>query len=525
MLVKSIDSEIRSSFLSDKGIETPITSYQALNELAVNKSIIGFGEATHGSLELRAAFCDLAKELISNKKVNVVAFAERDFCESTSLWKFITRSQQDIDGQILLPYSTKMERDLVLWIQRYNANKAFNDKVWILGLDIFNTKAAAHQVITWIEDLNIDLPDKHKDILHDISSLPFYYNIYTEKYSIDQIARLMGFLEGEAAKADISETIKQIFFQVVKNFRHSVEFSYSGNQQIRDQAMFDNLAWIRQQRPSQVLIFAHNSHLEKETGNTLSSGIKRLGHLIGENYPQEYLCIGSDIAKGTYRAGPNNRIYEIPTSFNKIGNIIGKSVQDSSGYLLWKKSDALQTFFNKDRFITYGVLDTDRPTYPIHKNSVGAFDALYWIRTSSPMEVSAKNDFTLLLPMNKTFHSNVLSRDSLHLSFNSSFAPINEAINNSSLSFGVTLFSNNKNIGFTRIILEDIDKNEEIKMKIPDNCDSLNLFIYGETVQYVQLRDVIINDSTLNFKNFLYNGENYTREILDSSAIALTLKY
>ncbi|SEN63187.1 Erythromycin esterase homolog [bacterium A37T11] len=525
--IKSIKNKVDENLFTGAIFEQNRT-IEKLNEAFVNKSIIGFGEATHGTQEIRDAFCDLAKMLVEKGKINVIAFAERDFCESLSTNYFITGDSSVHIGQMLFPYSSKKEKELILWVQEFNKTKANNHKIWILGLDIFNTRSAAFQILKMANKINIELTSFQKQALNDISGLPFFYNIYKQKYSLNQINGICDSLSAALSNIRLKDKMATIdlFVNVLENFRCSIELSYNHPDDLRDNSMFKNLNWIRNQRSAKVLIFGHDAHLEKMVGNTLSSKVKRLGHYIYKAYPEDYVNIGSEVTKGKYRSGPNKRIFRIPEDFNKIGNILEQCTQNiSNGYLFWNDDKIIQTFFEKDRYITFGLLDTDVPTDPLHKRSVDAFDILYWTRNSSPLIATSINNFTFLHAMDKRDIKNVLKNGSLSLSIQSSFIPISVDNFNSSPYIGVNMFSKKKSTGYYLFKLENLDSDQNFNLKISSICDSLNIFLYGESSIEYKFKNFKVGQNKLDFKSLLYDGESYHMTYMDRTAVAIHLKY
>lgn len=523
-LIRSISSAVSHAFLPDSQSKENDNSFLALKSVIKDKTIIGFGEATHGTIELRAAFCVLAKRLIEDGEVNVVAFGERDFSEITDLNSYVRYGDDNATGQHLLPYATDAEQDLVLWIRNFNKGKDEKEKVDVIGLDIYNVRAAASNILTILKSYDLEASPEQIQILNVISSLPFYYNIYKDKYPIDRVLSIADTLEAEVKKNKDIIQDDPLLFQILETFRLSVQFRYTGDQRLRDAGMFNNLLWAMEQRPSKTLIFGHNSHLEKEVGNTLSSGVPRLGHMISERFADEYLVIGSDLSEGKYQAGPNNMIYNIPTSYNKIGNILAKCLKDSSGYLFWNKTDTLRRFFNNDRFITYGVLDTYAPTYPIHKNSSDAFDILYWSEKSTPAVISGNNSFTLFLPISKNTNANLMGADSISISLSSTFSHLSDKLGNPTYSFGIAQFSEGKNIVYDFVKM-DYSDNRNLLLDIKDNCDSLNFIIYGESVDNVILKDLYINEKSFPITKMLYDDKSYNSKKINDSSLELSLSH
>jgi len=67
------------------------------------------------------------------------------------------------------------------------------------------------------------------------------------------------------------------------------------NQVSRDEAMANNVAWLRQRYPGEkIILWAHNGHIWKDP--------ERLGGYLSKRHPAEYLAVGFATAAGEYRA-------------------------------------------------------------------------------------------------------------------------------------------------------------------------------------------------------------------------------
>ncbi len=69
-----IKEEFRVINLTEKSPFKQLILSAEFNQEIKGKNIIGFGEATHGTVEFRESFCELARELIINNKCNTMYF-------------------------------------------------------------------------------------------------------------------------------------------------------------------------------------------------------------------------------------------------------------------------------------------------------------------------------------------------------------------------------------------------------------------------------------------------------------------
>jgi len=496
----------------------------------INRSkIISFGEATHGTLAFRKAFVRLTQGLILKNKVKIVMFTERDFSESLELKdELIDNTSKAVTDFILFPYSSLIEKEFVYWVKNYNKTQSPDNKVWIVGGDLFTPKYSAWNALLFCAKHKIQLPGKTRNLLKEISSLPINYPIFKQKYQLATVLNILEPVKNEVLQNTVD---KQVFddsdlwlLQSVLNLEKSIKFVYTGKQQLRDEGMFSNLQWLVSRRPtSKIMLFGHNAHLEKQTGNTLSANSPRLGWTLEKIYTDKYFAIGSETEKGFYRSGPNRRTFAIPESGGKIGAVIARTVASNNGFLNLHYSGKIESFFNKDHYITYGVLDSDAPTYPLMKNTADAFDSIFWCRESEPLTVSDFNNFALLFIKSKQNSKTIFDKKVINVSVDAIVDTVaNKPLVNDKLYLSVVYFANRKLLDLN--IKKITPLNNYLNFSIPPRCDSLTVFLSGENIRKINLRNFKINNTPILFKNAYFEGANFEKKLTNDSSFSLLFR-
>lgn len=489
-----------------------------LGDLLDGKTIIGFGEATHGTDQFREGFKEFAKIVVQQGRTNIIIFSERDFADSWKVNEFITTDSDSSSIGSVFPYSSAHDRELILWLKEFNAGKAEEEKVLVFGADCYTPRTAAMNAIHYSRENRIELPDSTRMVLNDLAFTPAHFPFFLSKYQIDEMVRhlepmnkVMQFSANKrltTKESLILEGIRSLQDLVVNSGLKGQDKLSSG---LRDSLMFRNVEWAAaQKKEAKVLIFSHNSHLEKVKSNVMTGNNGRLGWLLNQKYGDKFYMIATDVEKGTYRA-KNDIIYSIPQSMYKIGSIISESVSAPAGFLDLHASPKLEQFFNKRRYITFGNVDAGAPTYPAVENFASAHDAVFWIKESSPMVVSNANGYSFLKSFSSKADPDLFNADELTITVNMSFdRESSERYYYDSPAVGVIYFSNSKIVDYQ---INEFPNDNDIltaSRNLKPHVDSLVLFIAGDNTKRFTLRDIRLNSSHhLKPGNLSFTALNY----------------
>lgn len=292
--------------LSGTGTDTA-AFHQTLTRIVSGKSIVGFGEATHGTAEFERAFALITKKLVREQDFNVVVFAEMNFADTWQLNQYVLQDEGETEVGFHTPYTFLQEDRLQLieWIHTYNKGKAAHEKIWFMGADVNTPNGTAHNALLYCSENGISLPTQTRTALNTIAQLPLYSQAQAlrDSASLDNILTkinpLYKLVQQHASQQD-SLDLRQLWLaQSVANLNNALRSYYAVSHRedpFRDSTMYSNLKWVMAQRPdAKMLVYAHNAHIEKKVGiSAMSPDIARLGWHINQHHQKAFVVIGTE---------------------------------------------------------------------------------------------------------------------------------------------------------------------------------------------------------------------------------------
>ena len=288
----------------------------SLNQIP-NSKIYGLGEASHLHEEFFKIKSTLIKNLIKTRGLNTIYF-EESYGATTRLNDYLVHG----DGNpktILSSFRQKIWNNsyilkLFEWINSYNSDKPFNEKVKVYGIDsMFN-----YDLSTIIENIvrnKIDLSSEERKLLNQYSK---------EIISLRKI-------DHPNKNIDLLETIKDRVIQndnfsqnsrtdcvlAIVALQNYIRFMNDPMQSTRDQNMKEIIVEHIEVDGNfkKAAIWSHNLHIQKASILDLKAGKNRafntktpsLGERLKAELGNDYYAIGFDFATGELAAMKNGK--------------------------------------------------------------------------------------------------------------------------------------------------------------------------------------------------------------------------
>ena len=345
-LVEALDKELYP--LGVNPLSWSDNDLSFLDPLA-NKSIIGLGEATHGTSEFFKSKFSMFKYLVENHDFKVFAF-EADFGESLLINDAIQRgATSEIENLMntnmhFWTWRTEEVKDLLEWMSEYNINQADEDKIHYMGFDCqFNT-FHPDMVKEYLVSVSAPFISDAIQILDEAeaasqanfdSYTPESFENYLEQLDALQdsiVTHAPDFIGSSSAKEymlnlRLARVIRQVSEVVYANSIEDTLINY------RDQYMAENAAWMKEYfNGSKMVLWAHNSHIGNDP--TLFGGGGSMGRHLRQEFGSDYTTIAFLFAQGSF------------TAYSQIGQLESQNInaipkQNSINYLMSRGKESV----------------------------------------------------------------------------------------------------------------------------------------------------------------------------------------
>jgi erythromycin esterase len=301
----------------------PLTDLGFLDNFVRGATIVGLGEATHGTSEFFHMKHRLLRYLVEREGFTIFAI-EANMPECYRLNEYVLSGQGDpemlLKGIYFWTWNTQEVLDMIKWMRAYNAGLDGHDgkKLQFTGFDMQIPQVADTIAVRMISEMDPEFTDSARHVLLTTPTSPRSIQEMNEikskaAASEVEVLRLLDHLLLKRQQY-LQHSTKDSVDWMIQNVRIvqqalSLEASTS-NYSIRDSCMAWNIGWIRDHNPGQkIVLWAHNGHIQKDSLGLFRS----MGACLSEIYQQGYRNIGFAFDSGTYTAKPRNMRGKVQT--------------------------------------------------------------------------------------------------------------------------------------------------------------------------------------------------------------------
>jgi len=282
-----------------------LNDLKILKQLIGEASIVGMGEATHGTSEFFKIKHRVFRFLVEEMNFKVFAI-EASFGEANRINEYILEGKGDLEkliwGMGFWTWATEEVRDMITWMRMYNKNKKPEKQIKFYGFDMQYNQGSIEWLSSFIKkniqqqnDLLL-LIDKYKGIQFENVKTPpnliiDTLNILKNKVIVleDEIIKNSSIKEFELALKYIDVLIQDAHLEGLKIGQRFDQ---------RDKDMAQNIEWIFQYEDNKkMLLWAHNGHITE---------MRHFRHAMGEHlhrrFKNDYYSIVFEFNYGQFNA-------------------------------------------------------------------------------------------------------------------------------------------------------------------------------------------------------------------------------
>jgi erythromycin esterase len=326
-LVKIMEEQAKP--LNSVEPQASLNDLQPLKTMIKDASIVGLGEATHGTSEIYKTKHRLVKFLVTEMEYTNIVL-EVEWGVGTKLNHYIQSGKGD-PKQLFSPlFRSKEMLQMIEWMRDYNANPKKKKKIQLFGMDITSADQEVYGSIKQyvkkyqpdllpVVEKNYRVLEKNTDDLMKYVQLP----VEQRKQFIKQAQAVVQLLDQNHKQLEQKST-SLAFMQAKQNATIITQITemLSSNDlkdsfNPHDKFMADNVKWVKQNIGGKTIVWAHNAHVSKGLINPEYYG-KMTGQYLSEQFGREYVVIGTSVSKGKYAVvDQNQQIVSQPIKSNE----------------------------------------------------------------------------------------------------------------------------------------------------------------------------------------------------------------
>jgi erythromycin esterase len=297
--------------------QAPLSDLSPLKALVGTASLVGLGEATHGSHEFFTMKHRLLEFLV--EKMGLTMFAmEGSWSAGEQINRYVVQGQGDAAKVLQLfhfwTWNTQEVLDLLTWMRAYNADPTHLQKISFAGFDCQFIESNTYESVTqYLQAVDppraMTVAALYQGLRPDPTiSMVKYESAYqqlpqsTLQRYVSQAQKVYELLTQQRAVYE-KRSSPQAFAVALKEARvivqHAQLFSVNPDEVggFRDKAMAENIAWLHEQTQNgkRLLLWAHDGHIA--TGEQPA-----MGSLLRQRYGNHYLAVGMSFYEGSFNA-------------------------------------------------------------------------------------------------------------------------------------------------------------------------------------------------------------------------------
>ena len=304
--------------------QAPLDDLQPLQQIVGNASIVGLGEATHGSHEFFTMKQRLLEFLV--EKMGFTMFAmEGSWSAGEQINTYVLTGQGNaahVLGQFQFwVWNTQEVLALVKWVRAYDADPSHIHKVRFAGFDCQSIEPITLDHVT--QYLQTVDPHSAARVTSLYQGLPLALALNaplspsTQQQEVADAQQVYDLLKQHETEYVVHSSL-QAFAHALQEARvvvQGVQFQSNtlnlndphslaqANQQ-RDAFMAENIDWLHEHADggSKMVLWAHDVHIQ----TMAQSGSTTMGMHLRERYQSQYLAIGTSFYQGSFNARGEN---------------------------------------------------------------------------------------------------------------------------------------------------------------------------------------------------------------------------
>lgn len=312
----------------------PATARGRLSPLAESlgdATVVGLGEATHGTHEFVTLRHGLVRALVANHGLRLLAL-EADFSAGLALDRYVVDGEGDPASALcdlgLWVWATEELLALLEWLRSFNEGRPPDDCVRVLGFDAPSVSTPADALRTYLASADPEALAGVRDELDlltdgDVRAVPFPLaeeHVSTAEATVPRLASLFETHEHEWVERAGREAYR-LAREHLRTLDDAVAYAAEshrndepwGARDLRDRRLADGVErCLALAEAEQAVVWAHNGHLFRGLTDGSWDDYTPLGQHLHERYGTDYRVVATAFDHGSFRAFEDPETVERP---------------------------------------------------------------------------------------------------------------------------------------------------------------------------------------------------------------------
>jgi erythromycin esterase len=383
----------------------PVSEPGAIGRQLAEATVVGLGEATHGTREFFRLKHRLLRHMVKEQGCRTIAW-EAGFSEMLPIDEYVRTGEGNpiaVLEEFYWAWNCRAFLSIVEWIRSFNEGRDAGDQVRFYGIDIQSGRDPARHLRRYLnnadaailDEVSTNLQTLASDGFDDEGEQPVEERISTAETLISEIKDAFERNEQAYITATSQEgyrLARRALWELSRAQKYNAATSPEASSRIRDRSMAANVQWLLDHEATDnIVVSAHNAHIG--TDPELYS-VDPMGTYLRAEYNDAYYSLGFEFDHGNFRSRSmtDGDVTEFSLDTPADGTLwsILAAVDTSPFGLDFASIDhsALSNWLRR----THGVhdigtvYDPTRSSSTVHVPLAGAFDGLMFVSDTTSTE-------------------------------------------------------------------------------------------------------------------------------------------
>lgn len=297
----------------------PLDDLRFLEDDLADATIVGMGEATHGTREFFQFKHRLVRYMAEELGLRVFAI-EAHFSETFEIDRYIRTGEGDAETAVenfaFWTWKVEAVQEMVEWMREFNEGRDPADKIRFYGVDMQSGTTAVNELEPFFESVDEDFLDTLSDARSSLRRENSHEEIV--QFGREFIPKLRNRLQDNeeeyvAATSREEYEIARRHAHVLEQFIERQEALLESDEphspwNIRDRSMADNTRWVLDHEDAdQIALWMHNGHVSRQEREWSDGTLVPTGSHLADGYGDDYHAVGMEFDHGEFRSAGQDR--------------------------------------------------------------------------------------------------------------------------------------------------------------------------------------------------------------------------